>query len=207
MSKQLLRGVSRGALLILLGWFIWMGSQPTAAQGEASSSAATPAPCLSQTQSCYTFDFLGYYTANDGTTRLVYRVTSKCSKGVSYLAFGTANWTPLKPLARQGFNGALGRYNVRWTASNGDPGYPSIKFDPSFNTYKLGKTDVFTLTVGNFNPATPVQVQAKNGDGKVNATFNLNQPACKLLSTSMPPHAASRLSTSALRPKQVVFTR
>ncbi|MFN8489720.1 MAG: hypothetical protein U0350_19200 [Caldilineaceae bacterium] len=190
MTKRWMGGASSLGLLVLLAWFVWVGSQPTVAQIEVQSPlptpTATPTPCLSQTQGCYTFDFLGYYTANDGTTRLVYRVTSKCSKGVSYLAFGTANWTPLKPPANQTFMGKLGAYNVRWTATNGDPGYPSIKFDTSFNTYSLGKSDVFTLTIGNFNPTTSVQVQVKDGDGKVNATFTLNQPTCKVLPTPTP---------------------
>mgnify|MGYP000894980090 CR=1 FL=1 len=121
-----------------------------------ASPLPTPGtPCASQSAGGYTFDFLGYVNNRDGTTTLFFRVATTNKKDISYLAFGTGSWTRLMPVDNGSATGNLGAYHVVWTNTNGNPGFPSIKFEPQFSGYSQGKTDAFSFTVTNFTPNTP----------------------------------------------------
>jgi hypothetical protein len=70
----------------------------------------------------------------------------------------------------------LGTYNVAWTAANGNPGFTSIRFTPTFRTFNNGATDVFSIVVSGFNPNTTVQVQGKAGNTVDALSFLLSTP-------------------------------
>src|SRR5678815_2793377 len=98
--------------------------------------------CLRQAADGYIFDFLGYLPNGDGTTTLTFRVSTTNQKDISHLAFGTGSWTPVAPLGNSTVAGSLGAYRVVWTNTNGNPGFPSIKFEPQFNGYSQGQQDL-----------------------------------------------------------------
>ena len=156
------------------------------------------APCLSQTEDGYTFDFLGYRPNGDGTTSLSFRVTTVNQKEISYLAFGTGVWTPVAPSNTSMVTGGLGAYHVEWTNHKGNPGFPSIKFETQFTGFSQGKLETFTVTVASFDPNQPMTIEVKAGREKTRVTLVLDDPACNLTPPPTPTPTATATPVSPL---------
>lgn len=177
-----------------------------AAQLLASPLPTPGTPCASQSAGGYTFDFLGYVNNRDGTTTLSFRVTTTNKKDISHIAFGTGSWTPVAPPNNSSVTGSLGAYHVVWTNTNGNPGFPSIKFEPQFSGFSQGKTDTVTVTVANFTPNTPMLIEAKAGTDKVGVTLALTNPACNLTPTPTPTATPAKATLPAFVPTVVAHT-
>ncbi|MEZ4712194.1 MAG: hypothetical protein R3A44_33710 [Caldilineaceae bacterium] len=191
-------------LLVLFGVMVW-GCSPQAAvtmQSPLPTAPADPiadAPCLTASDARFVFDFDGYVTGDDGTTTLTYTVTNANKKDISYLAFGTANWTRLAP--RDGITTTLGlgEYQVEWTKDKGNPGFTSIKYETHFGGYSQGAAETFTMTVSGFDPSQPIALEAKAGQDKGRVTIMLADPACD--KTPPPPPPFSPLPTPTPTPE------
>ncbi|MCX6050777.1 MAG: cellulase family glycosylhydrolase, partial [Chloroflexi bacterium] len=157
-----------------------------------------PRLCVTQSAGGYTFAFLGYRGNGDGTTTLTFRVTNTNKQDVSHIAFGTGNWTRMAPTDTMTVTNSLGAYLVVWTNTNGEPGFPSFKFQPQFSGFSQGASDTFNFTVAHFDPTTPLTLQAKAGTTRTPVTLALNSPACNL--TAPPPTPVSPLPTPTATP-------
>jgi hypothetical protein len=128
---------------------------------------------------CTTFTFLGAVEDGDETT-LTWEITNDCDKGLSYAAFGLPDdvlpigfddeddtYTYDSPDGHQ--------YQVEKTNYNGQPGFPSIKFNWQSGPYEIkdGASDVFeyTLNSSDYDPSEPIQVQMKAGPSKYTITL------------------------------------
>ncbi|MBI4790158.1 MAG: hypothetical protein HY782_24250 [Chloroflexi bacterium] len=98
---------------------------------------------------------------------------------MSYIAIGTANWTRVSPPNGGTYSGNLGNYQVEWTNANGNPGFTSVKFTPTFSGFSQGASDILRVVVTGFDPNTPIQVQAHAGQTTETFTFQLNNPNCQ----------------------------
>jgi hypothetical protein len=170
---------------------------PTATPTEAATPTPTATPAASSCRGeCFEFTFLGYIT-NDGRTTITFRVINRCKYNVSYVAIGTAGWTRLAPANGSTYTGSLGTYAVEWTGTAGRPGFKSIKFD--FNDedrFRNGASEVFILTVSNFDPNTLIPVQGHAGHHTETFTFHLGAPAwCQVSNESRPEPTATSTPT------------
>ena len=153
-------------------------------------------PCISQTLSGFTLEVFGFVNNGDGTTTITYRVTNTNKKDISYVAFGLGNWSAVAPVDGSTYSGGRGDYNVEWTNSNGNPGFPSIKYETLFDGFSKGAQDTIALTVSNFDPNTAIQVQMKAGKDKTTFTLTLNDSACDMTPVPTPtPTPQSPLPT------------
>ena len=109
-------------------------------------------------------------------TTVTFKVTNNCRNGTQYVAIGTGGFMRIAPADGSVYSGSLGTYNVAWTAANGNPGFTSIRFTPTFRTFNNGATDVFSFVVSGFNPNTTVQVQGKAGNTTDTLSFLLSTP-------------------------------
>jgi hypothetical protein len=136
------------------------------------------------------FEYLGYLTDTNGKTRISFRVTNQCKYAISYVAIGTSDLTRIAPADGSVYSGQLGRYNVSWTRTTGNPGFVSIAFAPTSKNFDNGASDVFDITVGNFNVNTIIQVQAHAGTQTGTFSFSAGQTVCASVAlparTSMP---------------------
>ncbi|OIO95176.1 MAG: hypothetical protein AUK03_05795 [Anaerolineae bacterium CG2_30_64_16] len=139
-----------------------------------------PAFCLTLAQDGYVLGFQGFVTRADGSALLSYQVAANGRQDVSYIAFGTGNWTRLTPADASLFKGGLGDYRVEWTRERGNPGFPSIKFEPQFAGYNQGARDSFTLVVTDFAVTAAVPIEVKAGGVKLTFTLRLDDPQCNL---------------------------
>jgi len=117
--------------------------------------------------------------SNGTQTTINFKVTNNCRSTTRYVAIGTSTFTRVAPADGSIYAGNLGTYNVTWTTVNGNPGFVSMKFDPTFNGFNSGATEVFSIVVNGFNPNTTIQVQGKAGNSTDTLSF--------LLSTLCPP--------------------
>jgi hypothetical protein len=128
-----------------------------------------------QQGACFVVQYLGYLI-NGTQTTVAFKVTNNCRNGAQYVAIGTAAFTRMAPADGSVYSGSLGTYNVAWTAANGNPGFTSIRFTPTFRTFSNGATDTFAVVVSGFNPNTAVQVQGKAGNTTDTLSFILSTP-------------------------------
>jgi len=109
-------------------------------------------------------------------TTVTFKITNNCRNGVQYVAIGTGVFTRIAPADGSVYSGSLGTYSVAWTATNGNPGFTSIKFTPAFRNFNNGAMDVFSIVVSGFNPNTTIQVQGKAGNTTDALSFLLSTP-------------------------------
>ncbi|MEZ4708930.1 MAG: hypothetical protein R3A44_17100 [Caldilineaceae bacterium] len=189
-------------LLAIFGVMAWnQGADiPTAFQSPLPTAAPLPvAPCLTATDAGFTFAVAGYVTHGNGATTLTFTVTNANKKDISYMAFGTADWTRLAPSDGMTTTMGLGEYQVEWTKDKGNPDFASIKYETHFGGYSQGATETFTMTVSGFDPSQPVALEAKAGKDKSRVTITLADPACD--QTPPPPPPFSPLPTPTPTPE------
>ena len=151
-----------------------------------AGAGTTPSNACTQSQECFTFEFLGYVDNGDSTTAITFRVTNTCTNDVSHIAIGTDGWTRILPPDNDTYTGDLGDYSVEWTGNTGNPGFSSIKFGTPFSGYSNGASDVFIIVVEDFDLDASIQVQGHAGLST--ETFNslLNNPECPPTPTATP---------------------
>ncbi len=179
-------------------WLAVARQSATQASGLFQSPLPSPsAPCLTLAQDGYVLGFLGFATRADGTTTLSYQLAATGRQDVSYVAFGTSHWMPKAPANGSRFTGALGDYRVEWTADRGNPGFPSIKFEPQFAGFSQGARETFTLVVTDFVVTTSAPVEIKAGGTRLTFTVRFDDPRCNLtpLATATPPAQPAPTST------------
>src|SRR5436190_116864 len=140
---------------------------------ELTSAAQT----CQQEGACFAFESQGYITdPSTGQTTIAFRVTNKCRNPVSYVAIGTGGFTRVAPADGSSYNGDLCRYDVAWTrAGGGTPGFESVKFAPTLKNFANSASEVFSVVVSNFNPATMIMVRGKAGNAQETYNFLLSQ--------------------------------
>jgi len=171
-------------------WLAVARQSATQASGLFQSPLPSPsAPCLTLAQDGYVLGFLGFATRADDTTTLSYQLAATGRQDVSYVAFGTSHWMPKAPANGSRFTGALGDYRVEWTADRGNPGFPSIKFEPQFAGFSQEARETFTLVVTDFVATTSSPVEIKAGGTRLTFTVRFDDPRCNLtpLATATPP--------------------
>ncbi len=200
-QRKIMLHVSTQAVMLLLLGVIALGLvaayQPTT---QASNFFQSPYPppstfCLTLTQDGYVLGFQGFVTHTDGSASLSYQLAANGRQDIGYIAFGTDNWTRLAPADASLYKSGLGDYRVEWTNERGNPGFPSIKFEPQFAGYSQGARDNFTLAVTNFTVTTAVLVEVKAGGSKHTFTIQLDDPQCNL--TPRPAVTPTPTSTPA----------
>lgn len=144
-------GVLLLGLLLIFSILAW-NRDP---QGVVTQQVVSGA-CLSASDAGFVFDFYGYVHNEDGTTTLTYRVTNPNKKDISYVAFGTGDWSRLEPSDGVTTTLALGTYQVEWTNGRGNPGFTSVKYETQFGGFSQGATDTFTLVVSGLDAAATV---------------------------------------------------
>lgn len=199
---QIIRGILLLSLLTLFGIIVW-GRRPQVSANLQSPLPTVVAdtiadePCLTATDADFAFDFYGFVHGRDNTTTLTYSVTNLNQKDISYVAFGTAQWTRLEPSDRVTATLALGTYHVEWTNDRGNPGFTSVKYETQFGGFSRGTTDTFTLIVSDFDSATTIQVEAKAGQDRGQVSFALDAHVCdKTLPTPTPTETATLVPTA-----------
>jgi hypothetical protein len=143
--------------------------------------------------------YLGYVTdTSRGQTTINFKATNNCKPNMTYVAIGTDSFTRVAPANGSVYTGSLGTYNVSWTSANGNPGFVSIKFVPTFTTFNNGAMDVFKIVVSGFNPNTTVQVQGKAAGTTDTFSFRLSTscPASPLAVKARTGGLSERLSGS-----------
>src|SRR5437762_1300140 len=140
---------------------------------ELTSAAQT----CQQEGACFAFESQGYITdPSTGQTTIAFRVTNKCRNPVAYVAIGTGGFTRVAPADGSSYNGDLCRYDVAWTrAGGGTPGFESVKFAPTLKNFANSASEVFSVVVSNFNPATMIMVRGKAGNAQETYNFLLSQ--------------------------------
>jgi sugar lactone lactonase YvrE len=138
---------------------------------ELTSAAQT----CQQEGACFVFESQGYITdPSTGQTTIAFRVTNKCRNPVAYVAIGTGGFTRVAPGDGSVYNGDICRYDVSWARAGGG-GFESIKFTPTLKNFANSASDVFSVVVSNFNPATTVMVRGKAGSAQETYNFLLSQ--------------------------------
>jgi Low-density lipoprotein receptor repeat class B len=133
------------------------------------------AQACQQEGACFVFEAQGYITdPTTGQTTIAFRVTNKCRNLVAYVAIGTGGFTRVAPRDGSVYNGDLGIYDVAWTRAGGG-GFEGIKFTPTLKNFANSASEVFTIVVANFNPATAVAVRGKAGSAQETYNFLLSQ--------------------------------
>ena len=156
-------------ILSLIALVAGMGLMPG---WELTSGAQT----CQQEGACFVFESQGYITdPSTGQTSIAFRVTNKCRNPVSYVAIGTAGFTRVAPADGSVYNGDLGVYDVAWTRAGGTPGFESVKFTPTSKNFANSASEVFSVVVSNFNPATMIMVRSKAGNAQETYNFLLSQ--------------------------------
>src|SRR5207244_1337923 len=114
---------------------------------------------------------------------------------------GTDGFTPIAPTNGSVYSGSLGTYNVVWTGTSGNPGFVSIKFQPTFTSFKSGASDVFSIVVSNFNPNVTIQVAGHAGN-QADERFNflLSQTSCPPTPTATATNTPAITPTATARP-------
>lgn len=201
--------VQRPALLVLalLATFISFALQGTTQAGHLFDSPlpGQPGPCLVLTQDGYTLEFIGYYRHEDGSATLNYRLVNDNRKDVGYIAFGVNSGMRLSPVDGSTIWGSLGEYAVEWTNDPGEPGFPSVKFEPGFSGYSQGAGDSFAVVVADFVAAANQPVVVKAGNASVLFTIPLDNPNCDR--TPLPPATPTpTLDPSQPTPQVFVLT-
>jgi len=140
---------------------------------ELTSAAQT----CQQEGACFVFESQGYITdPTTGQTTIAFRVTNRCRNPVAYVAIGTGGFTRVAPADGSSYNGDLCRYDVAWTrAGGGTPGFESVKFAPTLKNFANSASEVFSVVVSNFNPATMIMVRGKAGNAQETYDFLLSQ--------------------------------
>src|SRR6478736_2065549 len=139
---------------------------------ELTSAAQT----CQQEGACFAFESQGYITdPSTGQTTIAFRVTNKCRNPASYVAIGTGGFTRVAPADGSSYNGDLGLYDVAWTRTGGTPGFESIKFTPTLKNFANSASEMFSVSVSNFNPATMIMVRGKAGNAQETYNFLLSQ--------------------------------
>jgi len=139
---------------------------------ELTSAAQT----CQQEGACFAFESQGYITdPSTGQTTIAFRVTNKCRNPVAYVAIGTGGFTRVAPGDGSSYNGDLCRYDVAWTRAGGTPGFESVKFTPTLKNFANSASEVFSVVVSNFNPATMIMVRGKAGNAQETYNFLLSQ--------------------------------
>ena len=122
------------------------------------------------------FESQGYITdPSTGQTTIAFRVTNKCRNPVSYVAIGTGGFTRVAPADGSSYNGDLSIYDVAWTRAGGTPGFESVKFTPTLKNFANSASEMFNVSVSNFNPATMIMVRGKAGNAQETYNFLLSQ--------------------------------
>ena len=156
-------------ILFLIALVAGLGLMPG---WELTSAAQT----CQQEGACFAFESQGYITdPSTGQTTIAFRVTNKCRNPVAYVAIGTGGFTRVAPADRSSYNGDLGIYDVSWTRTGGTPGFESVKFTPTLKNFANSASEMFSVVVSNFNPATMVMVRAKAGNAQETYNFLLSQ--------------------------------
>jgi sugar lactone lactonase YvrE len=156
-------------ILFLIALVAGLGLMPG---WELTSAAQT----CQQEGACFAFESQGYITdPSTGQTTIAFRVTNICRNPVAYVAIGTGGFTRVAPADRSSYNGDLGIYDVSWTRTGGTPGFESVKFAPTLKNFANSASEMFSVVVSNFNPATMVMVRAKAGNAQETYNFLLSQ--------------------------------
>ena len=157
-------------ILFLIALVAGLGLMPG---WELTSAAQT----CQQEGACFVFESQGYITdPTTGQTTIAFRVTNKCRNPVAYVAIGTGGFTRVAPADGSSYNGDLCRYDVAWTrAGGGTPGFESVKFAPTLKNFANSASEVFSVVVSNFNPATMIMVRGKAGNAQETYNFLLSQ--------------------------------
>jgi len=156
-------------ILFLIALVTGLGLMPG---WELTSGAQT----CQQEGACFAFESQGYITdPSTGQTTIAFRVTNKCRNPVSYVAIGTGGFTRVAPADGSSYNGDLCRYDVAWTRTGGTPGFESIKFTPTLKNFANSASEMFSVSVSNFNPATMIMVRSKAGNAQETYNFLLSQ--------------------------------
>ncbi len=151
----------------------------------------TPTPSAQmckQAGASFVFEYLGYVTDSiSGQTTITYRGTNNSRQSVNYIAIGIEGFTPIAPANGSTYTDSLGNYTVIWTDTTGAPGFTSIKFQPKFKSFKNGASDVFSITVTNFDPNMTIQVAGQAGTSPDERfSFLLSQTTCPADTTATP---------------------
>src|SRR5258708_450149 len=156
-------------ILFLIALVAGLGLMPG---WELTSGAQT----CQQEGACFAFESQGYITdPSTGQTTIAFRVTNKCRNPVSYVAIGTGGFTRVAPADGSSYNGDLCRYDVAWTRTGGTPGFESIKFTPTLKNFANSASEMFSVSVSNFNPATMIMLRSKAGNAQETYNFFLSQ--------------------------------
>jgi len=156
-------------ILFLIALVAGLGLMPG---WELTSGAQT----CQQEGACFAFESQGYITdPSTGQTTIAFRVTNKCRNPASYVAIGTGGFTRVAPADGSSYNGDLGLYDVAWTRTGGTPGFESIKFTPTLKNFANSASEMFSVSVSNFNPATMIMVRGKAGNAQETYNFLLSQ--------------------------------
>jgi hypothetical protein len=133
-------------------------------------------------------DYLGYVTDSvSSQTTITYRVTNKSKQTVNYIAIGTDIFTRVAPANGSTYTDSLGNYSVIWTDTTGSPGFTSIEFQPRSKNFKNGASDVFSITVTNFDPNVTIRVAGRAGTlPEEMFNFPLSQTTCSVEPTATP---------------------
>ncbi len=162
------------ALLFIL---VWQGSLQATFRFQ-SPLPPPPATCFEETLDGLTLEVVGYVTDGVGATAITYQVTNANQKDMGYVAFGLGDWTPVAPADDATVSGSLGDYRVEWTNRHGAPAFASIKFESEFDGFSQGVQETFTITVTDFDPDRPFQVQMKAGRERTIFHVTLDDVGC-----------------------------
>lgn len=115
---------------------------------------------------CTSFEAVLIVENPDGTTTISFEVTNACQTAVSYIAIGTDGLVVVAPSKGTyiSVDGNGDSYSVDYTGDGGrNPGFPSIKFTSANQDFKLGSSDIFTITVRGYYPGYTFSLQTHIG--------------------------------------------
>jgi len=164
-------------------------------------------PCWSASDGDLTIEMLGYIDGGEyDPSGLRYRVIKLGEQDVDYVAFGISDsWTPFFPDDDMWSPSLLGNYKVTWTDDKNEPGFPSIKFEKTFDDFSRGRLDVFWFGVYDFDPNVALKVAGKSGDKLTVFEFVLADTECQygLTGTLTPTPTDTPLPTMTPIPSTV----
>lgn len=135
----------------------------------------------------------GYTVNDDDSTTIRYRVVRNgCQYNISFVAFGTLGWQKVLPAEASTFSGDVINLRAYNMESNGQPGFPSVKFNNDFGgEFPQDGIEFFEVTVNNFTPGATVQVALHAGQGgtPMMADLTISEQAAATGSASLEPIA------------------
>jgi len=145
-------------LLVLFGAIVWHRTPEPVITIQSASG-----PCSTAIVTDIVLKQYGNGVGEDDSQTLAHVVTNPNWKNISYVAFGTSDWSPIRPYDKITATLELGEYHIEWTDERNNPGSTTVKCTARVEAISNAIADSATPMLHEIQTPTAVQIQARSG--------------------------------------------